>query len=97
MGVIIKRPIANSVWGAAKSPRDYADEYFARAQQMAAMGPLPNASQNRIELSLAFTFAHEAVTTAIVGTRNPVHMRSNLEMLDRGITIEDETLQAVWI
>lgn len=96
MGVIIKRPIANSVWGAAKSPRDYADEYFARAQQMAAMGPLPNASQNRIELSLAFTFAHEAVTTAIVGTRNPVHMRSNLEMLDRGITIEDETLQALY-
>ena len=40
MGVIVKRPIANSAWGAGKSPSSYADPYFERAQKMNARGPL---------------------------------------------------------
>ena len=30
MGVIIKRPVANGVWGKDDSPYDYADRYFER-------------------------------------------------------------------
>lgn len=79
MGVIIKRPIGNGAWGVDQSPSDYADEYFRRAQIMQQDGPLPAAPDNRIWLSLGFTLAHDAIDTAIVGTQNPAHMRSNIE------------------
>ncbi|MEZ4865881.1 MAG: aldo/keto reductase [Caldilineaceae bacterium] len=82
MGIIIKRPIANAAWGATNSPSEYAAEYYRRAKIMQQDGPLPNAPENRIWLALAFTLAHDAVDTAIVGTRNPAHMQANLQWLD---------------
>jgi len=82
MGIIIKRPIANGVWGAARSPSTYADEYFARAQVMASMGPIPGAPENRILLALGFTLAHDEVDTAIVGTRRLRHLQANIALLD---------------
>jgi aryl-alcohol dehydrogenase-like predicted oxidoreductase len=81
MGIITKRPIANGVWGASASPSDYASEYFRRAQILQQEGALPQAPENRIWLSLAFTLAHEAVDTAIVGTRNSAHMQANIDWL----------------
>jgi aryl-alcohol dehydrogenase-like predicted oxidoreductase len=92
MGIIIKRPIANGAWGVDKSPSDYADEYFARAQKMAALGPLPKTPENRIILSMAFTLAHPEVDTLIVGTRNPAHMRTNIQWVTEGIALAPETL-----
>jgi len=96
MGIIIKRPIANGAWGAAQCPSAYAEQYFDRAQEMSAMGRLPNVPDNRIELALGFTLSHEAVTTAIVGTRNPAHMRSNLEMMERDLSLDIETLHELY-
>lgn len=87
MGIIVKRPIANGAWGAEKSPSSYADGYFARAQEMEKAGALPEAPDNRILLALGFTFAHPEVDTAIVGTRNPNHMRSNIEMVESQLPI----------
>lgn len=81
MGIIVKRPIANSAWGASASPSDYASEYFRRAQIMQQDGALPEAPENRVWLALAFTLAHAAVDTAIVGTRNPAHMQANIDWL----------------
>ncbi|RMF84140.1 MAG: aldo/keto reductase [Nitrospinota bacterium] len=81
MGIIVKRPIANGAWGAPQSPSAYADEYFARAQTMLKMGPIPGAPENRILLALGFVLSHDEVDTAIVGTRNPAHMRANLEWM----------------
>ena len=46
MGIIIKRPVGNGVWGRASSPYPYADEYFRRAQAMTAMGPIPGAPED---------------------------------------------------
>jgi len=89
MGIIIKRPIANGAWGAQQSPSNYAADYFARAQKMAALGPLPDAPDDRILLALGFTFAHDAVDTAIVGTRNPQHMQSNIDMVEHQLPIAD--------
>jgi aryl-alcohol dehydrogenase-like predicted oxidoreductase len=82
MGLINKRPIANGTWGAQASPSDYAAEYFRRAQIMQQAGELPEAPENRIWLALGFTLAHDAVDTAIVGTRNPAHMQSNIDWLN---------------
>ena len=82
MGIIVKRPIANGAWGAHQSPSDYAAEYFRRAQIMGHENPIPGAPANRIWLALSFTLAHDAVDTAIVGTRNPAHMQANIDWIN---------------
>ncbi len=87
MGIIVKRPIANGSPGAASSPSGDPDQYFRRASGLQRMGPLPDASTDRIALALGFTLAHDAVDTAIVGTRNPDHMEANLRMVDGGLDV----------
>ena len=82
LGIIIKRPIANGAWGAESSPKSYADDYFNRAHVMSHMEPIPGAPDNRIMAALGFVFAHPEVDTAIVGTRNPSHMLSNIQMVE---------------
>lgn len=106
MGVIIKRPIANAVWGATHDPRpypqlipDYTSEYFRRAGVMSAAGPLPDDPEDGVRLSLGFTFAHPEVDVTIVGTQRPHHMRSNLEMVAKPLGISESTvadLHARW-
>ena len=93
MGIIVKRPIANGAWGAAQSPSDYADEYFRRAQAMLKEGSIPGAPDNRILLALGFTFAHPEVDTAIVGTHNPAHMQSNINMVENGLPIDSGAIE----
>jgi len=93
MGVIAKRPIANGAWGVSKSPSDYAAEYFGRAREMAALGPIPGAPENRILLALGFTFAHDQVDTIIVGTHNPRHMEANLEWVKTDLPIAAEAVE----
>ncbi|UCC64569.1 MAG: aldo/keto reductase [Anaerolineae bacterium] len=93
MGIIAKRPIANGAWGASQSPSDYAAEYFERAQEMAALGPIPGARENRILLALGFTFAHDEVDTIIVGTHNPRHMEANLEWVETGLPIAAKAVE----
>jgi aryl-alcohol dehydrogenase-like predicted oxidoreductase len=93
MGVIAKRPIANGAWGARQSLSDYAAEYYRRAQLMAESGPIPGAPEHRIALALGFTLAHAAVDTAIVGTRNPEHMRTNIEWLETELPLAEEAIE----
>ena len=96
MGIIIKRPIANGAWGVARSPSAYADEYFRRAQIIAGMGPISGAPEDRIHFTMGFVFAHPEVDTAIVGTRNPSHMMSNIELFERGVSIPAETIDELY-
>ena len=91
MGIIIKRPIGNGVWGAVRSNRPYTDEYFNRAQLMQKEGELPELPQNDIYLAMAFVFSHNEVSTAIVGTSNPVHMRSNIDLVEGNLHLPEET------
>jgi aryl-alcohol dehydrogenase-like predicted oxidoreductase len=93
MGIIVKRPIANGAWGASKSPSEYANTYFERAQEMAALGPVPEAPEDRILLSLGFTFAHDDVDTIIVGTRNPEHMRTNIQWIETELPIAAQAVE----
>lgn len=94
MGIIAKRPIANGAWGASSAPSSYAADYFERAQTMASLGPIPNAPDNRILLALGFTLAHEAVDTAIVGTQNPEHMRTNIAWVENRLPIAEKAVAA---
>ena len=93
MGIIIKRPVANGAWGKAKSPYTYADEYFRRAQIMAKMDDLPGATEDLILLAMGFVFTHPEVDTAIVGSRNPSHVASNIELVERRLPIPAETVE----
>ena len=83
IGVIIKHPIANVVWGAHRSPTSSLEDYFERAQAMASLGPIPRAPDDPILLALGFVFAHPEVDTAIVGTRSLSHLRANVDLLKR--------------
>lgn len=94
MGVITKRPIANGAWGAAQSPSAYASQYWQRAQAMAALGPLPpEAPDNPILLALGFTLAHDEVDTAIVGTKNPDHLRANIHWVEEELPLAPEVVE----
>ena len=100
MGVIIKRPIANASWGATSRPPIYdedgvADELVIRARAMSDLGPIPGAPDDRIALSLGFVLAHPEVDTAIVGTRNPAHMKSNIEKTETELPIPLEVVAEI--
>ena len=82
-GVIVKRPVANGAWGKSSSPYQYADEYFRRAQLFAEEGPIPGEPDDPILFAMGFVFAHPEVHTAIIGTHNPSHVLSNIELMDR--------------
>lgn len=98
MGIIIKRPIGNAVWGreaedAHGSMSSVAKAvYRDRAQAMTAKGAIPGAPDDPILLALGFVFAHEQVDTAIVGTTNVAHLRSNIEMVERQLPISLEVV-----
>jgi aryl-alcohol dehydrogenase-like predicted oxidoreductase len=91
MGVIVKRPIANAVWGANGGSGRQA--YRERAAHMADLGPLEGAPQDPIALALGFTLAHAEVDTAIVGTRNPEHMKSNLAIVENPLPLPDQVVE----
>ena len=90
MGIVIKRPVANGAWGATRSPYGYASEYFRRAQQVRGMGPIAGEPSDRILAAMGFVFAHPEVDTAIVGTRNPSHMRANIEQVETQLPVPQE-------
>ncbi len=91
MGVIIKRPIGNGVWGRAQAPSEYSRQYHQRYRAMTAKGVLEG-EHEPIRMAMGFTFAHPEVDTAIVGTTNLRHLQSNAAMLDEGLTVADATM-----
>ena len=93
MGIIVKRPIANGVWGKDTSPSAYADEYFRRAQIVAGMGPIPGSPEDPVLLNMGFALAHPEVDTVIVGTHNPSHVSSNIELVQNRLPIPDEAVE----
>ena len=91
LGIIVKRPFANGVWGKSASPYPYGDEYFRRAQAMAKPGPIPGAQDDPVQLAMGFVLGVPEADTLIVGTHNPDHVLSNIDMVENGVSIADET------
>ena len=87
LGLIAKRPILNGMWRVDRDPdpygNSYASEYFRRQQEVAGTERFPGEPENPILASLGFTLSHPEVNVAIVGTKNPTHLASNVEMLER--------------
>ncbi len=98
MGVIAKRPIANGAWDTAQSPAPYADSYFYRANVMLAEGPLFNGADGKlrpIETVLGYTLSFPEVSTAIVGTLDPVHVSENVAALESAISISPVAVASI--
>lgn len=92
LGIIAKRPIANTAWsGDGGAP----SRYRRRARKMQDEGPIPGAPEDPILLALGFTLAHEEVDTAIVGTKNPDHVRANVRMVEEQLPIASEAVEVL--
>ena len=98
MGIIIKRPIAMGMWGTgAPTHGNYTYEaYVERVQAMQQAGPVPAAPDDPIELALGFLFAHSEPDTAIVATMNLSHLQTNIELMERGVSLATETLAELY-
>ena len=99
MGIIIKRPIANGIWGGGPNqPRATLrfDDINARVAAMMNEGPVPGAPADRILLALGFTFAHPQIDTAIVGTTNPDHLLSNIETVNSGLDLAGGVVEELY-
>jgi aryl-alcohol dehydrogenase-like predicted oxidoreductase len=49
---------------------------------------------SRMEFMLRFTLAHPAMTTTIVGTKNPDHLKDNIEAAKKGPLPESVVAEA---
>lgn len=94
MGIIIKRPIANFVWGKSSVTSSYHQKYLERAQVMSALGPIAGEADS-IKFAMGFTFAHKEVDTAIIGTTNPAHLLANIALLDEGVSMESGAMDTL--
>ena len=80
MGVIAKRPIANVPWRFAERPvGHYCEEYWHRWKTM----NLPE-QENWLDTFLRFTVFANGVDTAIVGSTNVDHLKSNIKIIEKG-------------
>jgi len=98
LGVLVKRPIGGATWAPAKQGIEPSRNY-ARARAMAKLGNLPEEPTDAVLLALGFTLAHPEVDVAIVGTKSPNHMRTNLDLAERDLPISAAAvteLQARW-
>lgn len=88
VGVIAKRPIANSAWRAQLKGiyQEYAQPYRERFQDM-NLRPAELGFANEAdwpEIALRFTLSQPGVHAAIIGTTNPDNARRNLQAAAKG-------------
>jgi aryl-alcohol dehydrogenase-like predicted oxidoreductase len=87
LGIIAKRPIASGAWKAPPGADATLDWYRERIAAIMDMGPIPGAPEDPVLLFLGFTLAHDQVDTAIVGTRDPEHIKANIALVERQLPI----------
>lgn len=91
LGVVAKRPIANAVWRYPDRPTGvYGETYWDR---MHAIGLAPS-SDTWTATALRFSAYSSGVSTAIVGTTKPDHLRELVDALGRGPLPDEE--RAAW-
>lgn len=92
IGIIAKRPIANSAWKPlseqpgmyADYARTYTERFRAMGLTLADLGLSGDAAVVWPEVALRFTLGQTGVHTAIVGTCRPAHAEANLAAAARG-------------
>ena len=90
LGVIAKRPLANTPWRWEERPAgEYCEEYWVRLR---AMGLDPRGMEWP-ELALRFAAFQDGVSTCIVGTTRLEHLADNLRMLQKGPLPSDQVAE----
>ena len=95
VGVMAKRPIANSAWRGLNAFSsfypEYVKPYWERFHKLnLTPQELGYASERDwAEIALRFTLSQPGVHTAIIGTTNPDNARANLEAARKGALPED--------
>ena len=90
LGIIAKRPIANAPWRFSERPvGEYAEEYWHRWKTM----NLPE-QENWLDTFLRFSVFADGVDTAIVGTKNIEHLKSNLRIIEQG-PLDSDLIQLI--
>ena len=92
MGVIIKRPVANSAWWATHEPYPYAGEYFRRTQIMKSSGPFLHSLKDKVLEATGFVLCQPEVSTIITGTHNLAHLQSNVRLINTQLPIPEKTV-----
>ncbi len=92
VGVMAKRPIANAAWKDLNDqPGFYARYAETYTERLALMAIEPEEigfeASDWAEVALRFTLSCD-IGTAIIGTTNPDHVRSNIEAASRGVLPE---------
>ncbi len=100
IGVIVKRPIAGATWGMARSGMDssrrgYDNTYLQRCRAVQSAGDVPGEPDDPIIAAMGFTLAHPEIHVAIIGTKSPRHMVSNIETLDDALAIDGAFVDAL--
>ncbi len=100
IGVIVKRPIAGATWGMARSGMDssrrgYDNTYLQRCRDVQSSGDVPGEPDDPIIAAMGFTLAHPEIHVAIIGTKSPRHMVSNIETLDDALAIDGAFVDAL--
>jgi aryl-alcohol dehydrogenase-like predicted oxidoreductase len=86
LGLIAKRPLANTPWHYAECPKgEYAEEYWWRWNTM----KLERRDLRWQELALRFTAFTPGVSSCIVGTTQLNHIQENISLLDAGPLTDD--------
>lgn len=93
LGVIVKRPMANGCWRDPSSfddfYRSYVEPYMQRFQAMDFQPVDVDFGGDWPELALRFSVYQPGVSTAIVGTTNLEHLKSNVEIVEQGPLADD--------
>jgi aryl-alcohol dehydrogenase-like predicted oxidoreductase len=80
-GVIAKRPLANAPWRFAERPLGhYAESYWGRLRRLG----LEPADGDWLATAVRFSAYAPGVTSAIVGTASPEHLRAAVSAVERG-------------
>ena len=74
IGVVAKRPIANARLLPPDSPQFHGGPYWDPVRPLLTD---EGAWDDPLECSLRFTLSHPVITSAIIGTNDPVHAREN--------------------
>jgi aryl-alcohol dehydrogenase-like predicted oxidoreductase len=95
VGVLAKRPIANSAWRGPEAFSgiypDYIRPYWERFQKL-PLAPRDlgfSGEKDWAEIALRFTLSMPGVHTAIIGTTNPDNARANIAVANKGPLPED--------
>lgn len=85
IGVIAKRPLGNAPWKFSERPvGNYCEPYWERMTEMQAHTIVQESGLAWDNLALRFSTFAKGVSTAIVGTANPVNLHKNIEIVNEG-------------